>query len=110
MRAAQSFRAGKRGLTLIEVMASLALMGSLLAALVMSHGRHRKQVRLAEKRIVALEIADRLLTQWTATWEPMRHGQGGSLPTSPTPYLAGTGAGRSRVTEVRWTDLTARGF
>ena len=54
----------KNGLTLIEVIAAIALLGALLSATLVAVGRHTRQVRQAQDRIEALEAADRLLSGW----------------------------------------------
>ena len=71
------------GLTLIEVSASLALLGTLLTSLIIAHGKHQRQLRLAEKRLIALDAADHLLRSWQANLEPVRHGMSGVIPGRP---------------------------
>lgn len=52
------------GVTLIEVLASLALLGSLAVAMVLSRGRLVDQHRSSEQKLEAVQAADELLTQW----------------------------------------------
>lgn len=54
----------RAGLTLIEVLAASVLLGSLLATAVVSASRHTQQVRGAQDRLNALEVADELLHSW----------------------------------------------
>lgn len=57
----------RSGVTLIEVLAALALLGSLAVAMVLSRGRLREQHALAEKKLEAVEVADVMLSQWWAS-------------------------------------------
>jgi type II secretory pathway pseudopilin PulG len=59
-------RCPQDGLTLIEVVVGLLLLSTLLASLLLSHGRHVRQVQLAQRKLVAIEAADRLLADWFA--------------------------------------------
>jgi prepilin-type N-terminal cleavage/methylation domain-containing protein len=54
------------GLTLIEVVVGLLLLSTLLAGLLLSHGRHARQVQLAQRKLAAIESADQLLADWFA--------------------------------------------
>lgn len=51
------------GFTLLEVIVALALMGSVLAGSLLAFSKHRKQLSMAQKRIEATMIADRLLQE-----------------------------------------------
>jgi len=50
------------GFTLIEVVASLLLVGTLLVAVLMAHRRSAHQTRLAQHRLVAIAALDELLS------------------------------------------------
>jgi len=52
------------GLTLIEVMAALAILGTILAGVILAKARHTRQIAETEARRAAVEAADRLLTDW----------------------------------------------
>lgn len=54
----------KNGFTLIEVLASIALLGVLLSTTLVAIGRHTKQARAAQNRIEALGVADNMLRVW----------------------------------------------
>lgn len=56
----------RSGVTLIEVLVALALLGSLAVAMVLSRGRLRDQYDLAEKKMQAVQVADAMLAQWWA--------------------------------------------
>lgn len=53
-----------KGLTLLEVVLSLALVGTLLTTSLMAFGRHARQVRRANLRREAVRAADQLLREW----------------------------------------------
>ena len=57
----------RSGVTLIEVLAALALLGSLAVAMVLSRGRLVEQHQRAEQKMQAIDIADQLLAQWWAS-------------------------------------------
>jgi len=54
----------RRGLSLVEVVAGVALLATLLVGIVLAAGRHGAQLRAAEQRLAAVRAADRLLAQW----------------------------------------------
>jgi prepilin-type N-terminal cleavage/methylation domain-containing protein len=67
----------RRGMTLVEVVASLALLASLLVGLLLAKARFTRQSALADRRIEAVRAADRLLTEWWADPARLpRHGAG----------------------------------
>jgi hypothetical protein len=56
--------------TLVEAVAGLALLATLLAGLLLAKGRYTRQAALAERRLQAVAAADALLARW---WrEPAR--------------------------------------
>lgn len=82
----------RTGITLIEVVAAIALLASLLVSILATHNRLARQTREAQERLVAVEAADRLLAEWTST-DPMK-----------IPAAEGEIRGK---TSLRWT-LTGR--
>src|SRR4051812_30836583 len=54
----------KIGMTLIEVIAGLAILGTLAAMLAISRGRSLRQWREADERLAATRAVDALLDQW----------------------------------------------
>lgn len=52
------------GLALLEVVAGLVIMASLVAALLLAHARHARQWRAARAQREAAEAADALLSNW----------------------------------------------
>ena len=54
MRLQRSLSRLRRGLTLIEVVAGLALMGTLLASLLVASSAHLRQIHTAQRGLAAL--------------------------------------------------------
>lgn len=52
------------GLTLLEVIVAIVLLATLLVGVLVATGRHLRQIRAADQRRQAIEIADGLLAQW----------------------------------------------
>lgn len=52
--------------TLVEVVASLMLVGTLLVGILTAHRRHVQQVTSAKERLAAVAAADQLLDSWRA--------------------------------------------
>ena len=53
-----------RGVTLVEVLGALALLGTLLVWLIVGQARLVRQTGRAQRKIEAVKIADQLLTTW----------------------------------------------
>ena len=60
-------RPGRFGFTLIEVVVGLVLMATLVVGLVQATTAHKRNLRRASDRLVAVDVADDLLTRFTAT-------------------------------------------
>ena len=73
----------RRAFTLLEIIVALALMGSVLVASLLAFSRHRKQLSMAEKRLEATRVADRLVHELSA--------QQGGLPIGSRGTVAGKG-------------------
>ena len=56
----------RRGLTLVEVIAGLVLLATLLTAVLVGFKTHAAQIRGARDRLKATEMADELLSGWMA--------------------------------------------
>lgn len=65
-------RRAHRGMTLMEVVASIAILGVLLVGIVTAKSRHTHQWSLAQRKLQAVAAADALLAGW---WQHQ-----GSLP------------------------------
>ena len=72
------------GLTLIEVVAALVLMGTLLVGIVMARGKHTRQLALADERLAAIAAADNLLASWWAEPASLPRSGSGTVPGRPT--------------------------
>src|SRR3954454_16567129 len=63
-RARRRRGADRRGVTLIEVLAGLVLLGTVLASVMIARGRFVRQWAQAEQRLAAVHAADAMLAQW----------------------------------------------
>ena len=55
-----------RGVTLVEVLAGLVVLGTILAAVAVARGRFLRQTAVAEQRIAAAAALEPLLSEWLA--------------------------------------------
>ena len=60
----------RRGTTLIEVLAGLVILSTLLVSLAMARGRFLRQWAQADQRIAASHEVDHLMEQWFAASPP----------------------------------------
>ena len=91
----------RRGLTLVEVLAGLALLGTLLASLLVAHGAQTRQARRAADRRAAAEALDALLHRWHADRE--------RLPPAPAGPLSADGRLAWRAARLRRPGAAALG-
>jgi prepilin-type N-terminal cleavage/methylation domain-containing protein len=54
----------RRGTTLIEVLAGLVILGTLLVSVALARGRFLRQWKQADQRLAAIHEADQLVEQW----------------------------------------------
>ena len=52
------------GLTLIEVIAAIAILGTILVGMVLSKSSHTHQLALAQRQIIAVRVVDELIADW----------------------------------------------
>ena len=52
------------GLTLIEVVAAIAILGSILVGVVMAKVSHTRQLALSQRQMAAVQAADALISSW----------------------------------------------
>lgn len=76
----------RTALTLLEVVAALALLATLLASVLAAQNRLAAQTRRAEARLTAIDAADRLLAEWTATTPMTIPAARGEIPGRPLLY------------------------
>jgi prepilin-type N-terminal cleavage/methylation domain-containing protein len=62
----------RQAFTLVEVVASLMLLGTLLVGVLVAHRRHVAQIRTATRRLEAVTAADELMESWRTkgVWGP----------------------------------------
>lgn len=63
-RSSHPFSRSCRGATLIEVLAGLVLLGTILSSALVARGRFMRQWRVADEKLTAVAAADRMLGQW----------------------------------------------
>jgi len=68
------------GATLIEAVAGIALMGTLLVSMLVAGGRMQKQSRRAELRQTGCRIADSLIASWYVGAEKVPRNGSGEVP------------------------------
>src|SRR3954471_15141548 len=68
-------RAGARAATLIEALAGLVVLGTLLVSLTIARGRFVRQRAQAEQKIAAASAVDMMVSKWMA-------GSGSAIPLS----------------------------
>lgn len=76
-----SICSAKAGLTLVEVLAALALLSTLLVGILMASNRHTEQIRRSRQTLEVLHRVDALLYRWT--------GSGGMVPRKANGQIPG---------------------
>jgi hypothetical protein len=66
-------------MTLVEVIGGLALLATLLVALLLARGRFTHQAALADRRLAAIGAADALLTSWHQDPASLMRGGSGTI-------------------------------
>lgn len=66
----QPRHASRPGITLIEVVVGLALLGSLLVMMLMAAGRLEKQRKVSEEKLEAVAVLDRLISSFFSNGFP----------------------------------------
>ena len=69
----------RAGLTLIEVVASIAILGTILVGVVLAKARYTKQSALAERLLQASQAADELIAGWWGSPDGVPVGRQGAL-------------------------------
>ncbi len=80
MRCAQCWRPRGRGFTLVEAVAGTAILGSVLAAVLLASARMQAQARRAADRTEACRVADELLESWWPKRDKMPIGSEERVP------------------------------
>ena len=63
-RKSYNFWRNHRGTTLIEVIAALVILGTILSALLIARGRFTRQELVAQRRLEAIHALDELVNRW----------------------------------------------
>lgn len=74
-------------MTLVEVVAGMTLLASLATGMLLAYGAHQKQLRRAEQRIDAVDVADRLLGQWYASDVVIPRNRHGRIIANQEPWI-----------------------
>ena len=74
-------------MTLVEVVAGMTLLASLATGMLLAYGAHQKQLRRAEQRIVAIDVADQLLAQWYSGHETIPRNRQGRVFSEQEPWI-----------------------
>lgn len=69
----------RQGLTLIEVVAAIGLVSTLLVTTVVAFSRASRQIRQVEARDSAIVAADQLIAEWFTTGKFPDHGETGEI-------------------------------
>src|SRR5687768_4560564 len=65
-RTSRTSSRARRGATLIEVLAGLVLLGTILSSALVARGRFQRQWRAADDKLAAVRAADDLVSRWIA--------------------------------------------
>lgn len=84
---------------LLEVVASLAILGSVISLLLVSRADHVRQWRTANQQIEAVQLADQLLAHWTQGDAGIPRNASGLVSDILTDTAAGLGANQAAT---RW--------
>jgi prepilin-type N-terminal cleavage/methylation domain-containing protein len=63
-RKSYNFFRNRRGTTLVEVIAALVILGTILSALLIARGRFARQELIAQRRLDAAHALDQLVNRW----------------------------------------------
>jgi len=75
------------GATLVEVVAGLTLLASLATGILLAFGAHQKQLRRAEQRLHAVDVADQLLARWYSGSGMIPRGTSGRVVFKQEPWI-----------------------
>lgn len=78
-----TFLTSRQGLTLIEVVAGIVLLGTLLVTILMAFKAHATQIQAANQRLEAIRQTDRLLMTWMKAESLPGVGESDTFPNNP---------------------------
>lgn len=102
-----SKRYGSSGLTLIEVVVSMALLSTLLVVMLKAHSSHVRQINLSDKKQSACQSLDLLIADYFEQGLPLPAFAEGELDGSPDCTWRATEV-FSNVTNQFWRTRTVR--
>ncbi len=73
----------RAGLSLVEVVAAIVILGTILVGVVLAKARHTRQLALAQQQQTAVRAADELLSGWWVSREGVPTEGRGQLATQP---------------------------
>lgn len=76
-------RLQRRGLSLVEVIAALVLMGAVVTSALLAFSSHRRQLSIARQRLEAVGVAEELLPQLMTRRQGLKAGQEGPIAGRP---------------------------
>ena len=81
------YNAARSAMTLVEVVAGMTLLASLATGMLLAYGAHQKQLRRAEQRINAVDVADKLLGQWYSSNVAIPRNRHGRVIANQEPWI-----------------------
>jgi Tfp pilus assembly protein PilV len=95
-----------RGLTLVEVVASLLIMGSAMAALLVGQSRSLRQIDEAEHQLTATLIARELIANWRLEGQDLMTAGSGEILNQPGWLWTRRGERRSMANDLFVSEVT----
>lgn len=87
MKTFSRYNAARSAMTLVEVVAGMTLLASLATSMLLAYGVHQKQLRRAEQRINAINVADTLIAQWYSGSETIPRNRQGRVISQQEPWI-----------------------
>ena len=83
MKLPKQSRRSHHGLTLLEVIAAVALLSTSLVGILLSFSKNQEKTMLAEKRLQAIRLADKFFFEKEASQLQLRDGDSGTFLSNP---------------------------
>jgi len=97
-----------RGISLVEVMASLLLLGTTITAVLVAQARSLRTISLANERMVAAELARELITGWQLDGTDVLVAASGQFPGRENWTWSRESTLREVQDQVRMREVTVR--
>jgi hypothetical protein len=99
MRYTVRWTSARTGLTLLESLAAVVLLGTVLVGLMMARSRHDHQIAATQRQNAAIAVADELIAGWWARGDvPLN--ESGPTPADPTLAWATSVAPNAQVERI----------